>query len=317
VREAGMAALRRYAPKILEGQEVLPEEYEITLDDFMRSYEETYPSALREIYVEIPNIRWKDVGGLEDAKRELRQAIEWPLKYPKLMKKARLRAPKGILLEGPPGCGKTLLAKAVATESGLNFISIKGPEFLSKWVGESERGIREYFKKARLSAPCILFFDDIDSIAPRRGLYSGTHVIESVLSQLLTELDGIESLKDVIVMAATNRPELLDPAILRPGRFDKIIHVGKPDERARLEIYKIHTRGRALAADVKLEEYAKLEGYTGADIEHICDEAARLAVRDFEKRYKNVEEGVEEFVIKKEYFDRAIKRLEDRVIRLG
>jgi transitional endoplasmic reticulum ATPase len=226
-------------------------------------------------------VRWEDIGGLERAKQELIEAVEWPLKYPDAFKRVGIEPPHGILLYGPPGTGKTLLARAVATESEANFISIKGPELLSKWVGESERGVRETFRKAKMAAPCIIFFDEIDALVPRRGSgFGDSHVTERVISQLLTELDGLEKLENVVVIGATNRPDLVDPALLRPGRFDRLVLVPAPDEKARLEILKIHTKNMPLAKDVDLKLLAKeTEGYSGSDIAALCREAAMLVLR--------------------------------------
>ncbi|KPV64142.1 MAG: VCP-like ATPase [Candidatus Bathyarchaeota archaeon BA1] len=285
-REAAMKALRRFLPQIDIEQEVIPTEVlkslQVTQADFEAALKEVEPSALREVIIEVPDIRWSDIGGLEDAKQELREAVEWPLKYPDAFEHLGIRRIKGVLLYGPPGCGKTLLAKAVANESEANFISVKGPELHSKWVGESEKGVREVFRKARQAAPTIIFFDEIDALAPRRGLgYGDAHVTERVLSQLLTELDGLETLRDVIVVAATNRPDILDPALLRPGRLDRLILVPAPDEGARLEILKIHTRRMPLATGVDLKQLAKVtEGYGGSDIEALCREAGMLALRE-------------------------------------
>jgi len=284
------------------------------MNDFLEAMKDITPTAMREVVVQVPKVKWEDIGGLEEVKRELKMAVEWPLKYPKLFEKAGARPPKGILLYGPPGCGKTLLAKAVATESEANFISVKGPELLSKWVGESEKAVREVFRKARQAAPCVIFFDEIDALAPARGSGIGdSRVTERVISQLLTELDGIEELKDVVVVAATNRPDLLDPALLRPGRFDRLIYVPPPDEKARLEILKIHTRGKPLAEDVDLEEIAKkTEGYTGADLEALCDTAALLAIRELVERYPDPEEAkkhADELKITKRHFEEAMKKV--------
>ncbi|RLE58543.1 MAG: AAA family ATPase, partial [Thermoprotei archaeon] len=271
-REAAMKALRRILPQIDLEKEEIPvevlESIKVTMDDFMNAYREITPSALREIEVEVPAVRWDDIGGLDDVKQQLREAVEWPLKHPEAYERIGIAPPKGILLYGPPGVGKTLLAKAVATESEANFVSIKGPEIFSKWVGESERAIRELFRKARQVAPSVVFIDEIDSIAPMRGLLTAdSGVTERVVSQLLTELDGLERLEGVVVIAATNRPDIIDPALLRPGRFDRVIYVPPPDEKARLEILKVHTRKMPLAPDVNLEEIAKkTQGYTGADL---------------------------------------------------
>ncbi|NJE60257.1 CDC48 family AAA ATPase [Thermococcus sp. 21S7] len=291
-REAAMAALRRL---IKEGKidfeaehipkEVL-EELRVTRKDFYEALKMVEPSALREVLLEVPNVRWDDIGGLEDVKEELREAVEWPLKYPEAFMGLGITPPKGILLYGPPGTGKTLLAKAVANESEANFIAIKGPEVLSKWVGESEKNIREIFRKARQAAPTVIFIDEIDAIAPRRGT-DVNRVTDRLINQLLTEMDGIQENSGVVVIAATNRPDIIDPALLRPGRFDRLILVPAPDEKARLEIFKVHTRNVPLAEDVKLEELAKkTEGYTGADIEAVVREAAMLAMR------RGLQEGI-------------------------
>jgi transitional endoplasmic reticulum ATPase len=234
---------------------------------------------MREALVEVPTVKWSDIGGLKEIKQRLQEAVEWPLKYPEVFKKIHVEGPKGILLFGPPGCGKTLLAKAVATESEANFIAIRGPELISKWVGESEKGIRKIFSKARQVAPSIIFFDEIDSIAPRRGQDSGAKVTERVVNQLLTEMDGVESLERVIVIAATNRPDILDEALLRPGRFDVIVEIPLPDEESRLDILKIHTKGMPLK-DVDISKLVEpTEGFTGADIKSLVREAGLNAIR--------------------------------------
>ncbi|HDN75679.1 MAG TPA: AAA family ATPase, partial [Acidilobales archaeon] len=239
------------------------------------------PTLLREVLVEVPEVHWDDIGGLDDVKQQLREAVEWPLKHPESYERLGIEPPKGILLYGPPGCGKTLLAKAVATESGANFIAVKGPEILSKWVGESEKAVREIFKKARTYAPAVIFFDEIDAIAPLRGAYADTSVMERVVSQLLTEMDSIERLTNVVVIAATNRPDLVDPALLRPGRFEKLIYVPPPDLKARIEILKVHTRKVPLSKDVDLGRIAELtEGYSGADLAALVREAALTALRE-------------------------------------
>jgi transitional endoplasmic reticulum ATPase len=286
VREAALHALRRYLPKINLDEEDIPievlENMEVRMEDFLAAYKEIVPSGLREIYVEIPEVSWDDIGGLEDVKQELRQTVEWPMKNPEMFKRIGIKPPRGILLYGPPGTGKTLLAKAVATESGANFIAVRGPEILSKWVGESEKAVRQIFRRARQVAPAIIFFDEIDSIAPARGFRHDTSgVTDRIVNQLLTEMDGIERLRNVVVIGATNRPDILDPALLRPGRFDRLIYVPPPDYKARLEIFKVHTRKMPLADDVDLEELARrTEGYTGADIAAVCREAAILALRE-------------------------------------
>jgi transitional endoplasmic reticulum ATPase len=283
-REAAMHALRRILPKI-DLDEPIPvnvlEGLEVTVDDFREALKEIEPSALREVLVEIPTVTWEDVGGLEDVKSELIEAVEWPLKYSDAYSRIGIKPPKGILLYGPPGTGKTLLAKAVASESKTNFIAIKGPEILSKWVGESEKAVREVFKKAKQTAPTIVFLDELDSIAPVRGLSAGdSRVSERIVDQLLTSLDGLESMKDVMVLGATNRLDMLDRALLRAGRFDKILFTQPPDKRSREEILKIHTKGMPLK-DVSLEKLAQLtEGYTGADIAALCREAGLEALRE-------------------------------------
>jgi len=304
-REAAMRALRRILPQIDLEEESIPEEVlekiEVTMDDFMKAFRSITPTALREIEVQVPTVRWSDIGGLEEVKQELREAVEWPLKYPESFERMGIKPPKGILLYGPPGCGKTLLAKAVATESEANFISIKGPEIFSKWVGESERAIREVFRKARQVAPCVIFLDEIDAIAPIRGLgYGDSMVTERVVSQLLTEIDGIEKLDGVVVIAATNRPDIVDPALLRPGRFDRLVYVPPPDQRGRLEILKIHTKNMPLADDVDLEEIAKItEGFSGADLEVLCREAGLYALReDINAKY-----------VAKRHFEKALKKI--------
>jgi transitional endoplasmic reticulum ATPase len=282
-REAAMNALRRYLPEI-DLEKPIPiellEKMEVTLDDFKSAHRGIEPSALREFFVEIPKISWGDVGGLEDVKQSLKEAVEWPLSQPEVFKRMGIHAPRGILLYGPPGTGKTLLAKAVAHESKANFISIKGPEVLSKWVGESEKAVRELFKKARQVAPTIVFLDEIDSIAPRRGTFEGSHVTESVVNQLLTSIDGLESMEGVVVIGATNRPDIIDPGLLRPGRFDRLLLIPAPDSISRLEIFKIHTKDMPLAKDVSLDDLAeKTIGYSGADIDALCREAAMIALR--------------------------------------
>jgi len=311
VKEAAMRALRRYLPEIDLEKDTIPreilEKIEVTWEDFMNAFKDMQPSTMREVLIEKPNVHWDDIGGLEDVKQELKEVVEWPLKYRELFEHMKARIPKGILLYGPPGCGKTLLAKAVATETEANFISVKGPEFLSKWVGESERAVREIFRKARQASPCIIFIDEIDAVAPQRGRDLSTNVTERVVSQMLTEMDGLEALHKVVVIAATNRPDILDPALLRPGRFDRLIYVGLPDKKARLEIFKVHTRGKPLADDVDLEKLAeKTEGYTGADIEAICNEATMLAIREFihsgKKDYKEAK-------ITMKHFEEALKRI--------
>jgi len=284
-RETAMKALRRYLPQInLEEERIPPavlEKMEVKMDDFLGAYKEVTPTAMREVYIEVSTVHWDDAGGLDDVKQHLIEAVEWPIKTPEIFTKLGIRPPKGILLYGPPGCGKTLLARAVATESEANFISIKGPEVFSKWVGESEKAIREVFRKARMAAPAIVFLDEIDSLTPRRGMgMSDSGVSERVISQLLTEMDGITTLQDIVVIAATNRPDMVDSAVLRPGRFDRLIYVPEPDEKSRLQILKIYTKGMPIAKDVDLNQITiATKYYSGADIESLCREAAMHALR--------------------------------------
>ena len=285
-REAAMSSIRRVLPEIDLDVQSIPAEIlnkmTVTGDDFNNALREMTPSALREVFIESPNVHWSEIGGLEDVKQELKEAVEWPLKYPALFKHLSARPPRGILLYGPPGTGKTLLAKAVATESQANFISIKGPEFLSKWVGESEKAVRETFRKAKQSAPCIVFFDEVDSIAPARGNGGDSHVTERVVSQMLSEIDGLEELHNITVIAATNRPDIIDPALLRPGRIDRLVFVTPPDEKARYEIFGIHLANKPLDSDVDLSILAKdTEDFTGADIASVCNEATMLAIREY------------------------------------
>ncbi|MCX8192027.1 MAG: AAA family ATPase, partial [Nitrososphaerales archaeon] len=271
------------------------------------------PSAMREVYLETPDVKWSDIGDLENVKRELQEAVEWPLKYPELYGKLGYSIPKGILLYGPSGTGKTLLAKAVATESEANFISVRGPELLSKWVGESERGVREVFRRARQAAPCIIFFDEIDSLAPIRGLGGDSMVTERVVSQLLTELDGIQSLKGVVVLAATNRIDMIDPALLRAGRFDKLIYVPLPDRAARLQIFNIHTRGKPLSKDVDIERLVDLtDGFSGAEIAGVVNTALSLVLQEFMAKYPKPEDAkkhLDEVSVTMRHFEEAVKKV--------
>jgi len=284
-REAAMKALRRYLPQIELEEKRIPHEVldqmEVTDDDILDAFREVTPTAMREVFIETPNVGWEDVGGLEDVKQNLREAVEWPLKKPEMFKRLGITPPKGILLHGPPGCGKTLLARAVASESEANFISIRGPEIFSKWVGESEKAIREIFRKARMAAPSIIFFDEFDSLVPRRGTgISDSRVTERVISQLLTEIDGLLTLQNVVVLAASNRPDIIDPAVLRPGRFDRRVYVPPPDEGARLKIIQIKTKDMPLDSSVELKVLARrMAGYSGADIDSVCREAALNALR--------------------------------------
>jgi len=285
-REAAMKALRRYLPHINLEEEEIPQEVldqlEVNVEDFAGALREVQPSAVREVFIEIPNVRWEEIGGLSAEKQELIEVVEWPLKKPEAFRRMGITPPKGVLIFGPPGCGKTLLARAVATESEANFISVKGPELLSKWVGESEKAIREIFRKARTAAPAIIFFDEIDAIAPTRGFSAGdSHVTERVISQLLTEMDGLETTKDVLVLAATNRPDLIDPALLRTGRFDRFVYIGAPDDKGREEIFKIYTADMPLDSDVDIKKLVELTPYfVGGDIEALCREAGMRALRE-------------------------------------
>ena len=283
-REAAMKALRRYLPKIDLEQKRIPHEVldqmVVTTEDIMGAFREVTPTAMREVYIETPNVRWDEVGGLEMVKQSLMEAVEWPLKTPERFTRLGIQPPKGILLHGPPGCGKTLLARAVATESEANFIAIRGPEIFSKWVGESEKAIRETFRKARMAAPSIVFFDEFDALVPARGGGGDNRVTERVISQLLTEIDGLMSLQNIVVIAATNRPDMIDPAVLRPGRFDRRVYVPPPDNDARLKILQIKTKDMPLEKGIKLEDLTKkMQGYSGADIDSVCREAAINALR--------------------------------------
>jgi transitional endoplasmic reticulum ATPase len=254
---------------------------EVHMDDFVTALKEVEPSAIREVFVEVPNVRWEDVGGHATLRTKLIEAVEWPLHYAHLFEQAGTKPPKGILFSGPPGCGKTLLAKAIANESKVNFISVKGPALLSKYVGESEQAVREVFRKARQASPCIVFFDEIDALVPARGGSSAdSHVSERVLSQFLAELDGIEELKGVLILAATNRVDMLDPAILRPGRFDEVIEIPMPDDKDREEIFRVHLRNKSLETDPDPGNLAaRTEGFSGAEIASVCNRAALMAVR--------------------------------------
>ena len=304
-KEAAMRVVRRILPEIKNDDEEIPEEVLkkiiVTKDDFKSALKEIQPSALREVLVQVPNVKWDDIGGLDDAKQELKEAVEWPLKYPENFQKFGINPPKGVLLYGIPGTGKTLLAKAVASESEANFISIKGPELLSKWVGESEKGVREVFRKAKQTAPTVIFFDEIDSIASTRsGNDTDSGVTKRVVNQLLTEMDGLEELEDVAITAATNRPDIIDPGLMRPGRFDRHIKVDTPSEEARIAIFEVHTKDMPLASDVDLKKLAKsTDGYVGADIEAVCREAAMLTLRN----------DIEASEIPNKYFKEAIEKV--------
>jgi len=317
-REAAMSALRKILPKIdFEIADIPYEtllELDVTMDNFFEAMKEIEPSAIREVFVEVPDVKWSDVGGLENIKQELEEAIEWPLKYPDVFRKANTNPPKGILLYGKPGTGKTLIAKAVANESGVNFISIKGPQLISRYVGESERGVRETFRKAKHAAPTILFLDEIDSLVPRRGSSStDAHVTERVISQFLTEMDGIEELKGVVVLAATNRLDLVDPAILRSGRFDLLFELPVPDEKTREEIFRIHTKNKPLSKDVDFKKLVKeTEGRVGSDIEFVCRKASMFAIREFINHRKTSRDKKMDFKISRQHFDESIKMLKEQ-----
>ena len=284
-REAAMSSLRRLLPEIDFSAAELPYEklatLTVTMDDFDAALCEVSPSAIREMFVDIPDVRWEDVGGMGEVRRRLVEAVEWPIKYPELYKQAGVRPPKGLLMAGPPGVGKTLIAKAVANESGVNVISVKGPALMSRYVGDSEQGVRELFHKARQASPCIIFLDEVDSIIPARGEgATDSHVAERVLSQFLSEMDGLEELKGVFVIGATNRVDLIDPAMLRPGRFDEIVELGLPDAEARREILAVHLRSKPLGADIDAETLAeRCQGASGAELAAVCNRAALIALR--------------------------------------
>ena len=314
-REAAMRALRRILPELDLELESIPMEVlnkiNVNKDDFFAALRELQPSSLREVLVESPNLHWDDIGGLEDVKHELREAVEWPLKYGKVFDYMNATPPKGILLYGPPGTGKTMLAKAVATESEANFINVKGPEFLSKWVGESEKAVRETFRKARTAAPCIIFLDEIDSIAPTRGGEADGHVTERVISQMLAEMDGLESLHNVVIIAATNRPDMIDPALLRPGRFDRLVKIPAPDLEARKKILQVHAKNKPLAPEVNLDDIAKrTEGYTGADLAAVVNEATMMAIRKLVAKNKELKpEAFKKEKVTVENFNEALRKI--------
>jgi len=284
-REAAMICLRRIMPDIDFALARIPYEQltklEVGKEDFIDALREVEPSATREVFVEVPDVHWEDVGGLDQVKQRLIEAVEWPLQHAELFAEAGIRPPKGILLTGPPGCGKTMLAKAIANESQVNFISVKGPALLSKYIGESERGVRDMFRKAKQAAPCIIFFDEVDALVPARGAGGGdSHVADRVLSQFLTELDGVEELKGVLMLGATNRQDMLDPAILRPGRFDQIVEIPLPDEQGRRQIFEVHLRHKPLAPGIDIGKLAAAtEEFSGAEIQGVCVAAALSAVR--------------------------------------
>ncbi|WP_333656351.1 CDC48 family AAA ATPase [Methanothrix soehngenii] len=322
-REAAMRAIRRVLPEIDLEVASIPVEtlnkIEVNNEDFLAALREMEPSAMREVMVESPNVHWDEIGGLAEVKQQLIESVEWPLTYARLFEHMDAKPPRGILLYGPPGTGKTMLAKAVATESQANFISIKGPEFLSKWVGESEKAVRETFRKARQAAPSVVFLDEIDSIAPSRGgMSSDSHVTERVISQILTELDGLESLNDVMVIAATNRPDIIDAALLRPGRFDRLIEIGLPDEEARKEILKIHTSKKPLADDIDLDDIAKrTDKFSGADLGAVVNEAVMLAIREYVLSGQcKTDDEICEYKVSKKHFEEALKKVKPTAMEL-
>jgi transitional endoplasmic reticulum ATPase len=317
-KEAALHALRRILPDIDFSADSVPasilNKIIVNMNDFQESLREIEPSAMREVLVEVPNVKWTDIGGLNEVKEELQEAVEWPLKYPEIFQHMNTEPPKGVLLYGPPGTGKTMLAKAVANESEANFISIKGPELLSKWVGESEKGVRDVFRKARQASPTIIFFDELDSITPvRGGGFGDSNVTERVISQILTELDGLEELKDVVVIGATNRVDMVDPALLRPGRFDKLLNVPVPDLEARKEILKIHLQKKPLTKDVNVDKLAeKTEGYSGADLAALCNTASMLVIKEHITKSKTIEkakETLKNLKISMKYFEKTLEKM--------
>lgn len=322
-KEAAMKTLRRILPNLNLDEEEVPldvlESLSVTKDDFDNALTEVEPSALREVFIQTPLETWDDVGGLEEAKQLLRETIEWPIKYPNIYNHMGAKPPKGILLFGLPGTGKTLLAKALANESEVNFISVKGPEFLSKWVGESEKAVRETFRKARSAAPCIIFLDEIDAIAPLRGSSRGdSQVTERMISQLLTEMDGLEVLNNVVIIAATNRPDIIDPALLRAGRFGRHIEVPLPDLNTREKIFEIHMKGKPIGKEVTYHNLAKkMEGKSGADIEALCQEATILAIREgiMIKNFADTDKNISELTIEMRHFNKALKSVEKEAER--
>jgi len=317
-KEAAIRALRRILPEVNMEAESVPvailNKIKVMNTDFLDALKEVEPSAMREVLVEVPDLKWDDIGGLEDVKEELREAIEWPLKYQELFTQMDAKPPKGLLLYGPPGTGKTLLARAVANESEANFISIKGPELLSKWVGESEKAVREVFRRARQAAPCVVFLDEVDSIAPVRGSGIGdSQVTERIVSQFLTELDGLVELRNVVIIAATNRPDIVDPALLRPGRFDRLLYVPPPGLEARKQIFKIHTRKTPMMPEVNLDDLAKMtDGYTGADIASVANTAVMLALKEHIMKSKNPEEAqktAKSVKVSRRHFQEALEKI--------
>ena len=316
-KEAAMKCLRRLLPELnLEDEKLAPEVLNkliVTMADFQNAVREITPSAMREVYIEPPDVKWDEIGGLDTVKRELQEAVEWPMHFPEMYKQLGHTVPKGILLYGPSGTGKTMLAKAVATESEANFISIKGPELMSKWVGESEKGIRDIFRKARQASPCVVFFDEVDSIAPIRGGLGGLSGAEKMISQLLTEIDGIHEIHDVVVLAATNRVDMIDTALLRPGRFDKIIYIPNPDKTTRKRILQIHTKGRPISNDIDLNKIAEMtEGFSGADVSSVVNTAVSLVLHDYIQSYPSAEEALKhtsEAFISLRHLEEAVKKV--------
>jgi transitional endoplasmic reticulum ATPase len=300
----------------LEDEKIPPETLEkliITMADFDNAIKEVMPSAMREVYLESPDVKWGDIGGLDEVKRELQEAVEWPLRYPDLYTKLGHSIPKGILMHGPSGTGKTMLAKAVATESEANFISVKGPELLSKWIGESERGVREIFRRARQAAPCVVFFDEVDSIAPIRGMEGVNAGTERMVSQLLTEMDGIQELNGVVVIAATNRLDMIDTALLRPGRFDKIVFVPKPDLSTRLKILQIYAKEKPVTTEVNLQRIAELtDGFSGADMSAVANTAVSIVLHEYLQKYSSPEDAAKhasETHVTMKHFEDAVKKI--------
>ncbi len=316
-KEGAMKTLRRMLPELkLEEEKLQPEflnRLQVTMEDFENALKDVMPSAMREVYLETPDIHWKDIGGLENVKKELQEAVEWPLKYPDLYTAIGYNMPKGILLYGPSGTGKTLLAKSVATESEANFISVRGPELLSKWVGESERGVREVFRRARQASPCVIFFDEIDALAPVRGLGGDSMVTERVVSQLLTELDGIQALNGVVVLAATNRMDMVDPALLRAGRFDKLLFIPPPDKAARRSILDLQTKGKPIGKDLDLERVSEMmDGFTGADITSVVNTSVSLVLQEYVAKFPKPEDAKKnaiEAVVTMKHFEDAIRKV--------
>jgi transitional endoplasmic reticulum ATPase len=316
-KEAAMKTLRRMLPELKIEEDKLQPEFlnrlQVTMEDFENALKDVYPSAMREVYLETPDVHWPDIGGLESIKKELQEAVEWPLKYPDLYTTIGYSMPKGVLLYGPSGTGKTLLAKAVATESEANFISVRGPELLSKWVGESERGVREVFRRARQASPCVIFFDEIDALAPVRGLGGDSMVTERVVSQLLTELDGIQSLSGVVVLAATNRMDMVDPALLRAGRFDKLLYIPSPDKDARKQILEIHIKHKPVAADLDIGRVAEMtEGFSGADLTSVVNTAVSLVLQEYIASFPKPEDAKKhaaEAAVTMRHFEDAIRKV--------